>query len=158
MREYDGIEKRYRKSDFDLEKNLNIIEKLLGFRPTVEQLDFDLSFYSGGIGIYDKLAISCTASLVQKKQNKEKLNLFSPESAITMREWVEDFVWLVESDDTYSDILVGSAKFINENKSDFQDVCLPSDEMFFSYESNVNDWAVVWGNISRFNYAYLNQG
>lgn len=158
MREYDGVEKRYRKSDLDLERNLTIIENLIGFRPFVEQLDFDLSFYSGGIGMYDKLAIACIASRDQKEQTKKLLNLFTPEQAVAMKEWKEDFIWLIEGEDTCPDILAGAATFINENKAAFQDHCLPGHEMSFSYESNVNNWTAVWGNESRFNFATFSQG
>ncbi|MCL1088960.1 hypothetical protein L2744_04925 [Shewanella profunda] len=45
-----GIEKRYRRSDADLPKSLMIIENLLGFKPHEDRLEFDLSFWAGGLG------------------------------------------------------------------------------------------------------------
>lgn len=158
MREYDGIERRYRKSDLDLEKNLNIVQNLLGFRPSVDRLDFDLSFYSGGIGIYDKLAISCDASSDQMRLVRDKLRLYSPNEAIAMKEWEEDFIWLVTGEESCVNILSGSAGFINQEKAEFQDICLPEHTMLFSCESNVNDWTAIWGSGTRLNYAYFNQG
>ncbi len=52
MREYDGIEVRYRRPDTNLAKSLQVIENLLGFAPEPQQLDFDLSFWAGGAGYW----------------------------------------------------------------------------------------------------------
>ena len=158
MREYDGIEKRYRKSDLDLDKNIELVEDLLGFCPDVEQLDFDLSFYSGGIGVYDKLAISCLHSSNGLLLTKEKYNLMTPEEAIKDLIWAEDFEWLVKGDNDDADYLVSTVNFINDNKAEFQDVCLQDSKIYFSYESNVNHWAVVWLVGERLNFAYFDQG
>ncbi len=158
MREYDGREKRYKKSDQNIKKNLDIIENLLGFRPFLEQLDFDLSFYSGGTGVDDSLTISCEASPSQIEKSINKLHMYSPEQAVKESEWREDFLWLVAGEDECSDILISASSFINEIKENFQDSCFPNNKMYFSFESNVNSYTVIWIIGKKLNYIYFDQG
>ena len=158
MREYDGIEKRYQRPDADLAKSLMIIENLLGFTPLEDRLEFDLSFWAGGSGVLDKLAVSCSVTPEQMELAQDKLRLYSPEAAIALDEWRDDFIWLVEDEDVCTDVLVRSAHFINENKAPFQDVCLKTQSIYFAYMSDVNGWTAVWGQQDRLNYAYFCQG
>lgn len=158
MRKYDGIEVRYRSPETDLAKSIQVIENLLGFAPEPQQLDFDLSFWAGGSGVYDKLVISCSATAEQWQILKQKLDLYSPEDALARDDWREDFIWLVADDEVCSDILAASAQFINDNKAPFQDACLDSHTLYFSDMSDVNGWTAVWGQGSRLNYTYFCQG
>ncbi|QYK08781.1 hypothetical protein [Shewanella mangrovisoli] len=158
MREYDGIEVRYRRPDADLAKSLQVIENLLGFAPELQQLDFDLSFWAGGAGVLDKLAISCNVSPAQWLTLKQKLDLYSPEEMIAREDCREDFIWLVADDEECGDILAASAQFINDNKAPFQGTCDISQSIHFGYMSDVNTWTAVWRKGSRINYAYFCQG
>ena len=158
MREYDGVEVRYRRPDADLDKSLQVVENLLGFAPDPQQLDFDLSFWAGGAGVLDKLAISCNVSPEQWQTLKQKLDLYSPEEMVARDDCREDFIWLVADDGECSDILATSAQFINDNKAAFQETCLESHAIYFSYMSDVNGWTAVWEQGGRINYAYFCQG
>ena len=158
MREYDGIEVRYRRPAADLAKSLQVIENLLGFAPEPQQLDFDLSFWAGGAGVLDKLAISCFVTPEQRQVLQQKLDLYSPEEAVARDYWRDDFIWLVADDEVCSDILAASAQFINDNKAPFQDECDTLQAIYFGYMSDVNCWTAVWGQGRRINYAYFCQG
>lgn len=158
MREYDGIEVRYRRPAADLAKSLQLIENLLGFAPEPQQLDFDLSFWAGGAGVYDKLAISCNATPEQWQILKQKCDLYFPEEMVVRDDCREDFIWLVADDEVCHDILAASAQFINDNKAPFQDECNTLQTIYFGYMSDVNCWTAVWGQGRRINYAYFCQG
>jgi len=59
MREYDNVEYRYKSDDASREKGIRFVSGYLGLTPNIDSLEFDLSFFSGGIGIDDNLAFSC---------------------------------------------------------------------------------------------------
>lgn len=158
MREYDGIERNYKTSDPDQTKNLDRIKNILGFLPKSEGLNFDLSFYSGGIGVFDKLAVSCEVNSEQWNFVKENLKLHSPESALLIGNWAEEFVWLLEAEGHEQNINQFASEFINNNKREFQGQCTPASEIYFSYESDVNHWVAVWGSAKSLNYLYFDQG
>jgi hypothetical protein len=157
MRVYDGIEKRYCKSDSDSSKILSIITPLLGFCPTEAGLDFDLSFYSGGIGVLDKLAISCKVTCEEWLLCQQKHDLLRPAEILQFSDWAEDFLWLIQAE-VGSDLDALSAAFINENKHSFQSFALPKHKLYFAKWSDVNDWTVVWGHEYHLNYAAYSQG
>ena len=158
MREYDGVEVRYCRPDADLAKSLQVVENLLDFAPDPLLLDFDLSFWAGGAGVLDKLAISCNITPEQWQTLKQKLDLYSPEEMVARDDCREDFIWLVADDEECCDILATSAQFINDNKAAFQETCLESHAIYFSYMSDVNGWTAVWEQGGRINYAYFCQG
>ena len=163
MIEYDGITREYKKSDSDFEKNINVIKNILGFHPCTNQLDFDLSFYAGGCGVYNTIAISCLVSQSQKSLVLKKYRMFSIQ-AILKEEWKDDFIWLIEGNDNeednkkYEDILTSAINFINVHKANFQDICLKTDEIFFSYECNVNTWDIIWIRNKKLNFISFDQG
>ena len=61
---YDNKEYRFRDEDSSTQAGRQRVAALLGLpnAPSPEGLRFDLSFFSGGIGVYDKHAIAMNAS------------------------------------------------------------------------------------------------
>jgi hypothetical protein len=57
---YDNKEYRCRHSDADRREGLAKVAELLGLAGVSDQggLFYDLSFYSGGIGVFDRLAVT----------------------------------------------------------------------------------------------------
>lgn len=155
---YDGKERRFTHKDIKQGKGLSIINDLLGFEPQGNGLLYDLSFYSGGIGVIDKLAITFPASYCKFEVLKNKLEILSPEDAGNDEFWSEDFIWLVEDEALKQDIRVKSINFINENKLPFQATCTANSDIFFVKWSDVNDWTVIWIDSGVFNYAAFSQG
>jgi hypothetical protein len=60
---YDGVERRYRHTDAERDTGLAIVARLLRLPhiSSSQVVGYDLSFYSGGIGVLDKLAITLQA-------------------------------------------------------------------------------------------------
>jgi hypothetical protein len=158
MRKYDGIKYSYKHSDHDSVKNYERVKNILGFLPPLNGLSFDLSFYSGGIGILDKLAISCKVNREQWDIVRKKLTLHSPETALLMDCWAEEFVWLIDAEGEEGNINQFASEFINSNKREFQEPCSPTSEIYFSYQSGVNNWTAVWCRGLTLNYLYFDQG
>lgn len=103
MRPYDGIDYRYTNSDADKESAIGIIQNILGFVPETDGLDYSLNFFSGGIGVDDRLAIRCKFCPSDWPLVVGKLNLKHPSEVLANPDWGEDFAWLVSNGEALSD-------------------------------------------------------
>ncbi len=158
MRPYDDKEYRYTSADLDKEKAIAIISNILGFHPSTEELDYSLSFYSGGGGIVDRLAIRCRANQSNRSSLISGLGLRAPLEAMADPMWVDDFRWLIKSDESLGNTDLWCYKFINSNKHEFQDVVDSTCELVFSNGSDVNSWCAIWFTNNHLNYLYFDQG
>lgn len=158
MRPYDGIDYRYTSSDFDKENAIVVVKNILGFTPEAEGLDFSLNFFSGGVGVDDRLAIRCKFNPADWSLAIGKLNLKPPMEVLSNSEWGVDFAWLVSNDETPSDIGKDCCSFVNANRWAFQDVVSQQHSLLFADESNVNTWSVVWVVGDKLNYLGFDQG
>ncbi len=157
---YDGKEYNFRDDDQSSEQGREQIAAMLGLPnlPSVHELRFHLSFYSGGIGVLDMHRISMNADIESWSTATRFIRGSSPIECSSDKEWGEDFIWLVTADELFPDIVVAATKFINSERVDFQMECLPGMHIFFSACSDVNDWSVLWGTNSRLNYLAFCQG
>ncbi|WP_188704655.1 hypothetical protein [Silvimonas iriomotensis] len=158
MHPYDGIDHRYTSSDADKNKVVRIIQNILGFAPQINGLDYSLNFYSGGIGVDDRLAIRCNLTPSDWPRVIAKLNLKPPSEALANPDWGDDFAWLVSNCEAPSDVSADCCKFVNANKKVFQDSVSLENSPLFTDESNVNSWCVVWVVGSYLNYLSFDQG
>lgn len=157
---YDGKEYRYCDRGASAKEGRQRVASLLGLpqAPSAAGLRFDLSFYSGGIGVFDQLAISIIADTVLWATVRSYLSAKTPIESANDVLWSEEFVWLVCGEETFPSIDDAAVSFINSQRKDFQDQCTPDMTVFFHEWSNVNDWAVVWGTDARLNYLGFSQG
>jgi hypothetical protein len=158
MHPYDGVDYHYASSDADKEKAIIIIKGILGFVPETNGLDYSLNFYSGGIGVDDRLAIRCKLPSSAWPLVVSKLNLKQPSDLLSNPSWGEDFAWLVSDDETPSDVESDCCQFINTKKKEFQDTVSPDSTFLFRDESDVNSWCVVWVTGDNLNYLSFDQG
>ncbi|XLZ72034.1 hypothetical protein ABT364_08745 [Massilia sp. SR12] len=158
MRAYDNKDYRYKTSEGESEAALRFVKQVLGFHPDVSTLEYDLNFFAGGIGVYDRVAFSCGIQSQQWPDLVKKLNLVTPSDALGFSDWREEFLWLVNSEEPTTSIDVYSADFINSKKRDFQALCISSGQIFFSKDSDVNSWTAVWENDGTINYLGFEQG
>jgi hypothetical protein len=158
MHPYDGIDYRYTSSDADKEKAISVIQNILGFAPETNGLDYSLNFYSGGIGVDDRLAIRCKFTSSDWPLIINKLNLKQLSEVLANPDWGEDFAWLVSGNESPSDIGADCCNFISTNKKMFQDSVTLENTFLFTDESNVNTWCVVWVVEDNLNYLSFDQG
>ena len=155
---YDGIDYRYTSSDTDREKAIGIITNILGFVPDANGLEYSLNFYSGGIGVDDRLAIRCKLTPSDLPLVIDKLRLKYPAEALSNPDWGENFAWLVSNNETPSDVSKDCCDFVNTNKKVFQDTVSLEHNLLFTDESDVNFWCVVWLVDDNLNYLSFDQG
>lgn len=157
---YDGKEYRYCDRGASAKEGRQRVASLLGLpqAPSAAGLRFDLSFYSGGIGVYDQLAISMIADADLWTTVSSHLSAKTPIESTNDEAWSDEFVWLVCGEETFPSIDDAAVSFINSQRKDFQDQCARNMTILFHDCSNVNDWAVVWGTETRLNYLGFSQG
>lgn len=158
MRQYDGVDYKYTNNDPDKEKSLIIIANLIGFKPLSDPLRYSLSFYAGGTGVDDRLAIQCQVTEDDWPAVVKRLRLTHPHQAIGNSGWEEEFRWLIGEEGKDCALEEHCYRFINSEKHDFQDIASDEWEVFFSNESDVNSWCAVWRANDRMNYLSFDQG
>jgi hypothetical protein len=158
MRSYDGVDYRYNSNDPDKEKAAGIVANLIGFRPVPEDLGYSLSFYAGGTGVDDRLAVRCQYQEADWPVVSQRLRLASLKEAADDLEWVEELSWLIGAEDSTALLDEQCFRFINAQKHDFQDEASNQWEVFFTNESDVNSWCVVWRTGHHLNYRSFDQG
>lgn len=158
MRSYDGVDYRYASDGADKEKAASIIGNILGFRPDLDGLEYNLNFYSGGTGIDDRLAIRCSFQESDWPIVAQQLRLKSLREVADDPDLEEAVRWLVSSEEVGDPLEDCCHRFINTSKRDFQDVVDDRWEVFFENESDVNSWCVVWRARGQLNYLSFDQG
>lgn len=157
---YDGSEQRYRHTDVDQTTGLAAVARILGLPapPASDRLQYDLSFYSGGIGVLDKLAMALAFDEGLWSMIITGLGARAPDDLDGAGDEGEDFRWLMLGDADQRDIRVAAAEFIESNRASFQSPCSSEEEILFTAHSNVNDWTAIWRGADVINLLEFNQG
>lgn len=157
---YDGRERRFCHTDVSPTAGLVIVARVLHLNelPSQHGVFYDLSFYSGGMGIFDHLAITLPADTNLWKSVTVALRAKTPEEACQDEGWAEDLLWLINDDDEPILPHEATVRFINSKRQAFQSKCVPTSWLYFEEESNINDWTVLWGDDTQLNYLGYSQG
>lgn len=157
---YDGVDRHYCHTDADPSAGLAIVAQILSLpgTPSVEGLFYDLSIYSGGCGVLDRLAIALSADPSVWAAATTALRAREPVDAASDEVWAEDFNWLLNGDEEPLPVREAAARFVNSERRSFQTACTPHSRILFQSNSDVNDWAVIWGDETHLNYLGGSQG
>ncbi len=160
MHPYDGVERRFRHTDADRNTRLDLIAQLLHLPkpPAGDDVLYDLSFYSGGIGVLDNLAITLAADPAIWASVTTVLAARTPEEAVTDPGWADDFVWLLTGEEAQVSAREAAVQFINSERRDFQSACDATSRILFVDASDVNSWVALWGDDATLNYRSYDQG
>jgi len=156
---YDNRERRFRHDDSSAGKGRAIVAELLHIdQHAADQASFDLSYFSGGIGVIDRLAISlpANAELWSRVSGALKTRLLSdvpPEDPLH-----EDILWLLTGEEDLVPLQPAAVRFLNRERKAFQSECVETDRIMFNEYSNVNAWTALWGTDTKLNYLYYDQG
>jgi hypothetical protein len=126
--------------------------------PPVGELLYDLSFFSGGIGVLDRLAITLPADPALWSNVASSLQGRTPEEADADRSWAGELIWLLTGEENDVPIRPAAVRFINQHRREFQAECVSSSRILLGHESDVNDWVALWGDDTRLNYLGYSQG
>jgi hypothetical protein len=157
---YDGVERRFRHTDAVRDTGLGVVVQLLHLpqHASSEGVLYDLSFYSGGIGILDNLAITLPADRTIWAGVVAALRAKTPEDASDDPGWADELVWLLTSEEELVSLREAAVQFINTKRHAFQTECLSTNDILFADGSGVNYWIALWGDETRLNYCGYDQG
>jgi hypothetical protein len=156
---YDNIERRFCHTDADQGEGRAVIGQVLRLPELpVGELLYDLSFFSGGIGVLDRLAITLPGDPVLWSRLANSLRGRTPEEAAEDSSWAGELIWLLTGEVEEVPLRPSAVHFINQHRREYQPACDPSGRILFGHESDVNDWVVLWGGDSSLNYLGYSQG
>jgi hypothetical protein len=156
---YDNVERRFRHTDPAGDDGREVVARVLHLPETPSgDLFYDLSFFSGGIGVLDRLAIALPAGPALWSCVTSSLRARTPEEATTDQSWAGDLIWLLTDEQEEGPLRPAAIQFINRHRREFQTECDPSSRIFFRHESDVNGWEAVWGDDTQLNYLGYAQG
>jgi hypothetical protein len=156
---YDSVERRFRHTDPTPGDGRAIVAQVLCLpEPPAGELLFDLSFYSGGCGVIDRLAIAAPADPVLWSSVVKSLGVQTLEEARGGEFYAEDLIWLLTGKEEQVALPPAAVRFINEERREFQTECLPTSRILVGKGSDVNAWKLLWGDDTRLNYLGYRQG
>jgi hypothetical protein len=157
---YDGIERRFRHTDSDRNAGLDVVSRVLKLpKPwSNEGILYDLSFYSGGIGVLDNLAITIPFDQTIWSSLVAALKAKTPEDVSNVPEWADDFIWLLTGEEKSVPPREAAVQFINSERYEFQSECYSTNCILFADGSDVNYWTALWCDGTKINYRGYDQG
>lgn len=157
---YDGIERRFRDTDPDAARGREVLLHVLGLRPDELRgpARYDLSFYSGGIGVLDRLAATIGFDAQVWSALLARGSFHDPAELARDPDEGESFRWLVMGEDESPDPHAAARAFIDEERAEFQPPCVPARELVFSTHSGVNDWSALWCAGEQIAFLAFSQG
>jgi hypothetical protein len=150
--------RRFRHTDGDPIEGLAAVTRVLRLprQPSTTGLLYDLTFFSEGLGIIDRLAITLPVDAAAVRAWVEHLNAFPPDVADADATWGDEFRGLVHRHDDTLTPEVALAVFISEQRHAIQPTCKLNDPAWVCVDSGVNSWAMLWyrdGLLSYLAYA-----
>ncbi|QQP97439.1 hypothetical protein [Lysobacter enzymogenes] len=158
MRPYDGVDYRYSSVDADKTQAYTIIANILGVPFSATGLEYELSFYSGGTGCDDRLAIRFKSEPIDWDAVHRHLQLHRLGSETDSALACDLFDGIVDEASPATCIDPVVRRFINSQKRTFQDVCDGACEIAYTDQSHVNTWCFVWRKDGWANYLFFDQG
>ncbi|HEU4411969.1 MAG TPA: hypothetical protein VFS43_42400 [Polyangiaceae bacterium] len=161
---YDGRERRFRDDDADPERRargLALVARLLRLPapPPARGLRYDLSYYSGGIGVIDCLYVAMPCAPADAEAIAARAGLLSPEAMGDDAERREAFEWLVRGEARPEATTAEAvAAFIDERRVEFQPPPGARARAWFWPDSDVNAWSLIYAAEGQLGFIAYDQG
>jgi len=157
---YDGVERRFHHADADRAAGLSVVARVLHLPapPPPDGVFYDLSFYSGGIGVLDNLAITLPADPATWASVAAAIGAKSPEEANRDADCAAELAWLLTGEEMPAAPREAAVRFIERERGEFQSECLTTSRILFADGSGVNYWEALWGDDVTLNYLRYDQG
>jgi hypothetical protein len=157
---YDNVDYQYRHTDVDRSVGLKAVSNLLHLsEPPSPDALYDLFFFSGGIGVLNRFAITLPANSTIWTNVVAVLNAWTLEQASSDKSWAKELLWLfIWQEDRLLPLRPAADRFINEQRREFQTESTPANRVLVGHPSDVNDWTVLWGDDTTLNYLGYSQG
>ena len=146
---YDGQTRRFHHHDGDPScraRGLALVARVLRLSapPPSEGLRYDLSFHSGGTGIFDQLHVAFPCAPAEVDAIVARLRFVTPEDAIADEESREQLENLLLDEDKPRSLRAAVIAFLEEHRTDLLPRPDEHARVWFSPDSGVNAWSVVY--------------
>ena len=146
---YDGRERSFRHDDGEparRDRGRALVARLLGLPelPVTAGLRYELRYYSGGIGAQDHIHVALPASRDEVNAAVARLRLVTPEAAAADVESGEDVAWVLLDDDDPRPLAEAAARFVEEERADFQPRPEEGSRVWLALPFSPNFWTVVY--------------
>src|SRR5262249_38926455 len=124
-----------------------LVARLVGLQARALPLDglrYDLRYYSGGIGVLDRLHIALPCAPLCVDAVVAGLGLLTIEAIMADDAQREEIAWLVSGDDEPSSLAAAAVSFIDEQRAEIQPKPNEQARIWFAPESGVNTWSLVY--------------
>ena len=171
LHDYQGIRYHFKDDDLDprlLERGQAIIIETLKLPSLIDvsPIEYDLSFYSGGMGIIDNvfMKLSCNSTKVSEIISSLKLvNVANDNLDLDLRDYL---IWDTTDGEELEDsvdicTLIENNKIsqlINEQKADFQDMACVDTSIYFDENTGSNNGKIVYYLNGNLNYIFYDYG
>jgi hypothetical protein len=169
LHDYQGIRHRFKDDDLDprlLEQGQAIIIEILKLPSLmdVSPIKYDLSFYSGGMGIIDNLFIklSCNSTKVSEIISSLKLaDVANDNLDLDLRDYL---IWRAIDEESEESVDICTlirnnkiSQLVNDEKADFQDIASSEHFICFSESTGPNYGTIIYylnGSLNYISYDY----
>jgi hypothetical protein len=147
---YDGRERRFSHADAEpeaLARGRELVARLLSLPepPSAEGLRYELSFYSGGIGVIDRLHVAMPCVPAEVEGIATRAGMIVPEALRVGDERREEFDWLVHGEEHPQRSLEAAVvAFVDDNRRAFQPRPHEGMRTWFWPDSDVNTWSLLY--------------
>lgn len=147
---YDGHERRFGHEDDEPEvraRGVALVARLLCLPapPPMEGLRYALSFYSGGIGVLDRLHIALPCVAAEVEVIATRAGMLAPGALRADTDRREAFDWLVhDAEHPERSPEAAVAAFVDEHRLAFQPRPREGMRAWFWPDSDVNTWSLLY--------------
>jgi hypothetical protein len=169
LHDYQGIRHRFKDDDLDprlLERGQSIVVEILKLSNLIDVslIGYDLSFYSGGMGIIDNLfmKLSCNSTKASEIISSLKLvDVANDNLDLDLRDYLISIAIDEESEESVDICTLIKhnkiSQLVNEEKADFQDIASSEHFICFSESTNPNYGTIIYylnGSLNYISYDY----
>lgn len=160
MRPYDGKQRLYRHTDPDTGPGLAVLRRVLKLpaSASISGVRWEMSFYSGGLGTLDRVAVAIPTRGLALTAILHDLEARAPVDARGVASCDEELQWLLFDGEQPESAAEAVVSFVEEERHAFQTQCSAADRVWFVDGSDVNDWAALWESDGVLNFLSASQG
>jgi hypothetical protein len=138
---YDGKERRFHHDDAQRDEGLALVARFLKLPSAPPAARYDMRFFSGGIGIFDHIAIAIEADHAEALRIVSQCGYVAPAAAAGA--WREELELLVGADES-APFAAALVTFVADARRELQPAYAHGNPIWFEPDSDVNHWGVMW--------------
>jgi hypothetical protein len=143
---YDGVTRRFRDDDTDparVARGRGLVESLLRLPELPAGLRYDFSFLSDGCGVFDRLFAAFPCAMDEAEAIARRAGFIASDGAWDASDR-ESLEWLVSLEDHPGGMAAAVAAFVAEQRTEFQRAPAADMRVWFTSNSDVNGWALLY--------------